>query len=61
MHYGEFANYAESLGRAILDGAAYGPGLEEGIETFCLMEAARRSARSGAPVEVAPLLAEAGL
>lgn len=31
------------------------------MEVFCLMEAVRLSAASGQPVELAPLLAEAGL
>lgn len=61
MHYGEFANYAEYFALALLEGRAYSPGLEEGLETFCLMEAARRAANSGQPVAVAPLLAHIGL
>jgi predicted dehydrogenase len=61
MHYGEFANYIEYFARSLVGGEPASPGLEEGIETFCLMEAVRRSAQSGQPVEVAPLLAEVGL
>ena len=61
MHYGEFGNYAEYFARALLAGAEYSPGLEEGLETFCLMEAVRRSAQTGQPVKLAPLLAEIGL
>lgn len=61
MHYGEFANYIEHFARSLRDGELASPGLEEGIETFCLMEAVRRSAASGETVEVAPLLAEVGL
>mgnify|MGYP001258149358 CR=1 FL=1 len=61
MHYGEFANYAEYFAGALLDGSAHSPGLEEGIETFCVMEAVRRSSQSGQPQELAPLLKEAGL
>lgn len=61
MHYGEFANYAEYFAAALIDGTPHSPGLEEGIETFCLMEAARRAAETGAAVEVGPLLREAGL
>jgi predicted dehydrogenase len=61
MHYGEFANYAEHFARALLEGRDATPGLEEGIETFCVMEAIRQSAASGAPVRVGPLLAAAGL
>jgi predicted dehydrogenase len=61
MHYGEFANYAEHFASALLDGRKAAPGLEEGIETFCVMEAIRRSAEGGQPVPVGPLLAEVGL
>ncbi len=61
MHYGEFANYTEYFAGALLAGTAYSPGLEEGLETFCVMEAVRRSAAAGAPVAVASLMAEVGL
>lgn len=60
MHYGEFANYAEYFAQALLAGRDYSPGLEEGLETFCVMEAVRQSAQTGAPVRVGPLLAEIG-
>lgn len=52
MHYGEFANYAEHFARAILDGAPNSPDLEEGVRTFCVMDAVRRSAREGREVQV---------
>jgi predicted dehydrogenase len=61
MHYGEFANYAEAFCRALIEGRACSPDLVEGIETFCVMEAIRRSARSGVPVAIAPLLREVGI
>lgn len=61
MHYGEFANYADDFGRALVEHRPCSPDLEEGIETFCLMEAVRRSAAVGGSVELAPLLEEAGL
>ena len=61
MHYGEFANYAEYFAGALIDGSAWSPNLEEGIETFALMEAVKESARTGAAVELAPILAEIGL
>jgi predicted dehydrogenase len=61
MHYGEFANYAEHFAAALLDGSPHAPDLVEGLETFCVMEAARRAAQTGRPVEVAPLLEEVGL
>lgn len=61
MHYGEFANYTEYFARSIIEGADYSPNLEEGIETFCIMEAVRRAAESGRPVEVKPLMDEVGL
>ena len=61
MHYGEFANYAEYFATALLEEGPYSPYLEQGIETVCIMEAIRRSARSGEPVAAGPLLAEVGL
>lgn len=61
MHYGEFANYADYFARCLLEGRPHSPDLEEGIETFCVMEAIRRSAREGRPVAVLPLLREVGL
>jgi predicted dehydrogenase len=61
MHYGEFANYADAFAGAIIDGTPCPPDLEEGIETFCIMEAVRRSAGTGAPVPVAAVMAEVGL
>jgi predicted dehydrogenase len=61
MHYGEFANYAEYFALALLSGRDYSPGMEEGLETFCVMEAVRQSAQTGAPVKVAPLMEEVGL
>src|SRR5690606_4238084 len=62
MHYGEFANYIQYFAEALVSGSDYSPGLEEGLETFCLWEAVRRSALDGGrPVALAPLLAEIGL
>jgi predicted dehydrogenase len=61
MHYGEFANYAEHFCRALIEGTPHAPDLEQGLETFCLMEAARRSATTGGPVAPAQLIAELGL
>jgi predicted dehydrogenase len=61
MHYGEFAGYAEHFALALLEGRDYAPGLVEGIETFCVMEAVRRSAEQQVSVEVAAVLAEVGL
>ncbi len=61
MHYGEFANYADHFAGALIDRTPHAPGLEEGLETFCVMEAVRRSAELRAPVAVAPLLGEIGL
>ena len=61
MHYGEFANYAEHFATALIDGTPHSPDLEQGIATFCVMEAVRRSAHGGKPVALAPLLVEAGL
>jgi predicted dehydrogenase len=58
MHYGEFAHYAEHFAAAILDGTPHHPDLDEGLETFCVLEAVRRSVRSGRPEPVAPVLAE---
>lgn len=61
MHYGEFANYAEYFARAILYNTPYSPDLAEGVQTFCLMEAVRQSARTGKPVTIRPLLQAVGL
>jgi len=61
MHYGEFANYAEYFAVALLEGRAYSPNLEEGVETVCVLEAVRRSARTGQPIHIEPLLREVGL
>jgi predicted dehydrogenase len=62
MHYGEFANYAEYFAGCLIDNKPNSPNLEEGVETFCVMEAVRRSAREGGrPVEIAPMLREVGL
>lgn len=59
MHYGEFANYTEYFALALLEGRAFSPNLDEGLATFCVMEAVRRSAQhNGQPVAVAPLLAQ---
>jgi len=56
MHYGEFANYAEHFARALIDGTPHAPDLEEGLRTFCVMEAVRRSARDGGEARVEPAL-----
>jgi predicted dehydrogenase len=61
MHYGEFAHYAEHFAGALIDGTRHSPDLEEGLRTFCVLEALRRSAREGGVVRVAPLLEEVGL
>ena len=61
MHYGEFANYADYFALALLEERPYSPDLAEGLETFCVMEAIRRSAHSGQPVAIAPLLEAIGL
>lgn len=52
MHYGEFAAYLEHFCRAILKGTPNHPDLDDGLETFAVMEAVRRSARGGRPVAV---------
>ena len=61
MHFGEFANYTDYFARALIEAKPYSPDLFEGIETFCVMEAVRRSALSGRAVQVDPILKEAGL
>lgn len=61
MHFGEFANYTDYFAQAILDGAPNAPDLEEGIDTFCVMEAVRRSSQAGVPVRVDEVRAEVGL
>jgi predicted dehydrogenase len=61
MHYGEFANYADHFARALIDGRDASPGLEEGVETVCVMEAARRSVAEARPIQLAELVAGVGL
>jgi predicted dehydrogenase len=61
MHYGEFANYSDYFADALMNKSPYSPGIEEGVETFCIMEAIRRSAQTQQPVHVSPLLEEVGL
>ncbi len=61
MHYGEFANYADYFADALINDKPYSPGLEEGVETFLVMEAVRESSRTGKVVEIAPFLAETEL
>jgi predicted dehydrogenase len=58
MHYGEFANYAEHFAEALLEGRPHHPDLQEGLETFCVLEALRRSAQEGRAVAVQPVLDE---
>lgn len=52
MHYGEFANYADYFAQALINETPYSPDLEEGLETFCVMEAIRQSTRTGKPQRV---------
>lgn len=61
MHYGEFSNYADYFARSIVEGFDASPGLEEAVETLCLMEAVRVSAQERRPVAVAELLEQVGL
>ncbi len=61
MHYGEFANYAEYFADAIINNRLLSPDLVEGLETFCLMEASRRSAHERRPVEIGEIASEIGL
>lgn len=61
MHYGEFANYVDYFAHTIIHDLPYSPSLEEGIETVCVLEAVRQSARTQKPVSVLPLLEEVGL
>lgn len=61
MHFGEFANYADEFARAILEDRPHSPDLAEGLETVCLQDAVRESARDGQPVELAARIAAAGL
>ena len=61
MHYGEFACYADAFAKALLEGTTASPELEEGVDVVLLMEAVRRSAKTGIAVELADLRSEAGL
>lgn len=61
MHYGEFSNYADHFAASLIQGTPHAPGLVEGLETFCLMEAVRRSAETGAVVRVDDIVDLIGL
>lgn len=61
MHYGEFARYADAFANALMNGTKAAPELDEGTDVVLLMEAAKRSAQSGMPVEISALRAEAGI
>lgn len=61
MHYGEFARYADAFAKALLESSTASPELDEGVDVVLLMEAVRRSARSGTPIEINDLRTEAGL
>lgn len=61
MHYGEFARYADAFAKALIEGTAASPELDEGADVVLLMEAARRAARQSTPIEIAGLRSEAGI
>ncbi len=61
MHYGEFANYADHFARSLIEGRTASPSLEEGVETYCVMEAVKRSSDTRRAVDVEPLLREVGV
>lgn len=47
MHYGEFANIADSFARHIIDGTPNSPNLTEGLATVRVMDAVVQSLESG--------------
>jgi predicted dehydrogenase len=61
MHFGEFANYTEYFAKSLLEDVPNSPDLEEGIDTFCVMESVRRSVDSGKSVLVDNVRREVGL
>lgn len=61
MHYGEFANYTDYFAEALINDKPYSPDLEEGVETYLVMEAVRESSRTGKVIELAPYFVKAGL
>ncbi|KAA0216671.1 MAG: gfo/Idh/MocA family oxidoreductase [Leptolyngbya sp. PLA3] len=61
MHYGEFANYADHFAKSLIEGCTASPSLEEGVETYCVMEAVKRSSDTRRAVDVEPLLREVGV
>ncbi|MCL4220506.1 MAG: Gfo/Idh/MocA family oxidoreductase [Phycisphaerales bacterium] len=61
MHYGEFANYADHFARSLIECQPASPSLEEGVETYCVMEAVKRSSDTRRVVDIEPLLREVGL
>jgi predicted dehydrogenase len=60
-HFGEFANYAEYFARSIVEGSPYSPDGAEGLYTFGVMEAIRRSAEQRRALRVPEVLEEMGL
>lgn len=60
-HFGEFAAYAEHFGRSIVEGESHHPDGWEGLYTFCVMEAVRRSAREGRRLRPSEVADEIGL
>lgn len=60
MYYGEFASYLELFASALISEPPWSRGLEEAIERFCVMEAARECARTSQMVNVAPLRTAVG-
>ncbi|MCA9297473.1 MAG: Gfo/Idh/MocA family oxidoreductase, partial [Phycisphaerales bacterium] len=57
MHYGEFANSLEHFALSLIHDEPHHPDLDEGLETFCLMEGVRTSVETGRVVEIDPILA----
>jgi predicted dehydrogenase len=60
-HFGEFANYADYFARALKDGSDYSPNGVEGLYTFCVMEAVRRSATENRPVSPREVMDQVGI
>lgn len=55
MHYGEFANLADSFAAALIEGKPNAPDLMEGLQTVLVMDAIVASLESGNPVGVTRL------
>ena len=60
-HVGEFANYLEAMGEALLTGAEPRPNLEDGLQVVATLLSIRQSIDTGAVIRVPDVLQRAGV